>query len=92
MNRWFPPAERRIIRSLIEDNIAVEPWNLDNTPTLYTDAIHRRPIGSSGAEGTTLGAVLYDLNQGVGWTDGIFYQSVGSSDDEAEVLARLCWI
>jgi hypothetical protein len=33
-----PPAERRIIRSLIRANMVVEPWNPDNTPTLYTDA------------------------------------------------------
>jgi hypothetical protein len=57
-----PPAERRIIRSLTDSNIAVEP----KKPRQCTDAIHRHPIGSSGAEGTTLGAVLYDLNQGVG--------------------------
>jgi hypothetical protein len=25
MNGWCPPAERRIIRSLIEANIAIEP-------------------------------------------------------------------
>jgi hypothetical protein len=41
-------------------------WTLK--PRQYTDTIHRCPIGSSGAEGTTLGAVLYDLNQGVWWT------------------------
>jgi hypothetical protein len=44
MNRWCPPAVRRIIRSLIEANIAIEPWNLDNTPTLYTDATSDHPV------------------------------------------------
>jgi hypothetical protein len=39
-----PPAERRIIRSLIEANIAVEPRNPDNTPTLYTDAPSDHPV------------------------------------------------
>jgi hypothetical protein len=52
-----PPAERRIIRSLTDSNIAVDQ---------ETQTMHRRPVESSGAEGTTLRAVLYDLNQGVG--------------------------
>jgi hypothetical protein len=39
-----PPAECRIIRSIIEANIAVEPWNPDNTPTLYTDAPSDHPV------------------------------------------------
>jgi hypothetical protein len=38
MNRWSPPVKRRIIRSLIASNIAVEPGNTNNAPTLYTDA------------------------------------------------------
>jgi hypothetical protein len=57
-----PPAKRRIIRCLTAPNIAVEPRNPDNAPTLYT----KRPVGSSGAEGTTLRAVLYDLKHIVG--------------------------
>jgi hypothetical protein len=51
--------------------------------------MHRRTVRSSGAEGTTLGAVLYDLNQTVGWTAEYTYPSVGSSGAEAEVLTRL---
>jgi hypothetical protein len=39
-----PPAERQIIRSLIWANIAIEPWNPDNTPTLYTDAPSDHPV------------------------------------------------
>jgi hypothetical protein len=33
---------------------------------LATQTMHRRPVGSSDAEGTTLGAVQFDLNQVVG--------------------------
>jgi hypothetical protein len=32
MNRWSPPAMLRIILSLTDSNIVVEPWNPDNTP------------------------------------------------------------
>jgi hypothetical protein len=44
MNRWCPPAERRIIRCLTAPNIAVEPRNPDNAPTLYTDAPSDHPV------------------------------------------------
>jgi hypothetical protein len=52
------PAKRRIIRSLIASNMAIEP----KKPRQCTDAIHQRPVGSSSAEDFTLGAVLHDLN------------------------------
>jgi hypothetical protein len=44
MNRWCPPAERRIIQSLTDSNIAVEPRNPDNAPTLYTDTLSDHPV------------------------------------------------
>jgi hypothetical protein len=37
-------------------------------PRQCTDAIHRRPVELSGAEDSTLGVVLYDLNITVEWT------------------------
>jgi hypothetical protein len=37
-------------------------------PRQCTDTIHRRPVGSSGAEEHPLGVVLYVLNKVVGWT------------------------
>jgi hypothetical protein len=39
-----------------------------NKPKQYTDAIHRRPVGPSGAEDFSLGAVLYVSIITVGWT------------------------
>jgi hypothetical protein len=39
-----PPVKRRIIRSLTAPNIAVEPRNPDNAPTLYTDAPSVYPV------------------------------------------------
>jgi hypothetical protein len=44
VNRWSPPAKRRIIRCLTTPNIAVEPRNPDNAPTLYTDAPSDHPV------------------------------------------------
>jgi hypothetical protein len=60
-----PLRKRRIIRSLTSFNIAIEPTNTDNTPTII-----RCTVGLSGAEGPPLGASLYDSNRGVGWTAG----------------------
>jgi hypothetical protein len=44
MNRWCPPAKRRIIRSLTVPNIVIEPRNPNNAPTLYTDAPSDHPV------------------------------------------------
>jgi hypothetical protein len=44
MNRWCPPAKRRIIWCLTAPNIVVEPRNPDNAPTLYTDAPSDHPV------------------------------------------------
>jgi hypothetical protein len=44
MNRWFPLRRRRIIWSLTEANIAVEPCDLVNALTLCIDAPSDHPM------------------------------------------------
>jgi hypothetical protein len=64
MNRWYPPTQAS------DHPVTHRPqygrWT--KKPRQCTDAIHRRPIGSSGAEEHPLGVALYVSNKGVGWT------------------------
>jgi hypothetical protein len=64
MNRWSPPAQAS--DHPVTHRAQYSRWT--KKPIQCTDAIHRRPVGPSGAEDSSLGAVLYDLNMTVGWT------------------------
>jgi hypothetical protein len=63
MNRWSPPAQAS------DHPVTHRPQYSRWTKKLkqFTDAIHWRPVGPSGAKNFSLGAVLYVLNITVGW-------------------------
>jgi hypothetical protein len=64
MNRWYPPAQAS--DHPLTHRLQYSRWT--KKLRQCTDAIHRRPVASSGVEEHPLGAVLYVSNTGVGWT------------------------
>jgi hypothetical protein len=64
MNRWSPPAQAS--DHPVTHSTQYSRWT--KKPRQCTDAIHRRPVGPSGAEDSSLGLILYDLNMTFGWT------------------------
>jgi hypothetical protein len=80
-----PLRRRWIIRSLTDPNIAVEPRNQDNAPTLYTDALSDHPLLKSTYSGQ------YCMFQTQASDEPLSQlPSVGPSGAEVEVLACLC--
>jgi hypothetical protein len=64
MNRWSPPAQAS--DHPVTHIAQYSRWT--KKPRQCTDAIHRRPVGPSGAEDFSIGVVLYVLNITVRWT------------------------
>jgi hypothetical protein len=64
MNWWSPPAQ--VPDHPVTHRLQYSCWT--KKPRQCTDAIHRRPVGPSGAEDFSLWAVLYVSNITVGWT------------------------
>jgi hypothetical protein len=62
MNRWYPPAQAS--DHPVTHRLQYSRWT--KKPRQCTDAIHQRPVGSSGAEEHPLAAVLYVSNTSVG--------------------------
>jgi hypothetical protein len=63
MNQWSPPAQAS--DNPVTHRLQYSRWT--KKPRQCTDAIHRRPVGPSGVEDFSLGAVLYVSNITVGW-------------------------
>jgi hypothetical protein len=63
-----PPAQ------VSDHSVTHRRWNNRSTkwPSQCTDAMHRCPVGPSGAEEHPVWALLCSLNVGVGWTVGLF--------------------
>jgi hypothetical protein len=64
MNRWSPPAQAS--DHPVTHRPQYSRWT--KKPRQCADAIHRRPVGPSGAEDFSLRAVLYVSNITVRWT------------------------
>jgi hypothetical protein len=64
MNRWSPPAQA--LDHPLTHSAQYSRWT--KKPRQCTDAIHRRPVGLSGAGDFSLVVVLYVLSITIGWT------------------------